>query len=355
MTNKIENKTERILYLDILRIISIFAMMLLHICANKWHDFPVTSFRWQTLNVYECFTRFCVPVFIMISGALFLSKNRDISISKIYRHNLLRLVTAFIFWSLLYTLSINVVIPSVRGMEIDTSVVFKDFVTGHYHMWFIYTIIGLYILTPIFTAITSNKKTEEYFLILAFIFNSVLPLIQFSDTGRFIFETLENLNFKTVTGYGMYYVLGHYLHTYKPSKKKLNALYILAPVLLLTTIIVTAIRSLYLNLPVWDFYDFLLFNNFIYSAALFCFFKYNLKTDSVSDKIKTAVIRLSNLCFGMYLCHDFFIIAFRTIGLTADTFTPVLSVPAIAILVFILSGIAAFIISKIPVLNKYIM
>lgn len=61
----------RVLYLDLLRIFCIFSMMLLHVCAIPWYSVPVSSFAWQVLNVYDSSVRFCVPVFVMISGVFF--------------------------------------------------------------------------------------------------------------------------------------------------------------------------------------------------------------------------------------------------------------------------------------------
>ena len=64
----------RILYFDFLRIFATFAVMVLHVAGQNWNGTSVPSFEWQTFNLFHSITRFGVPIFVMISGALFLNK-----------------------------------------------------------------------------------------------------------------------------------------------------------------------------------------------------------------------------------------------------------------------------------------
>ena len=64
----------RILYFDFLRIFATLAVMVLHVAAQNWYGTSVPSFEWQTFNFFHSVTRFGVPIFVMISGALFLNK-----------------------------------------------------------------------------------------------------------------------------------------------------------------------------------------------------------------------------------------------------------------------------------------
>ena len=69
--NKKDNFAKRVTYLDLLRVIAIFSMMMLHVCAAQFDKIEIASFSWQVLNVYDGIVRFCVPVFVMISGVFF--------------------------------------------------------------------------------------------------------------------------------------------------------------------------------------------------------------------------------------------------------------------------------------------
>ena len=89
MENKKLNVDNRILYLDVLRIVASFAVMLGHASAQNWYRSNIDSFEWQVFNFYGSMLRWSVPVFAMISGVLFLEGRRNI------KKHILRIVTAF--------------------------------------------------------------------------------------------------------------------------------------------------------------------------------------------------------------------------------------------------------------------
>ena len=65
-------RTGRVEYFGVLRVVAILAVLVLHTAAKQWYVLPVDSAGWQTLNVFDSAARFCVPIFFMVSGALFL-------------------------------------------------------------------------------------------------------------------------------------------------------------------------------------------------------------------------------------------------------------------------------------------
>ena len=84
-------------YIDILRIIACFSVIMLHASAQAWYSLPVDSFGFKVANSYDALFRFGVPVFVMISGALFLAPEKEPDVKKLYRHNILRLAILYIF------------------------------------------------------------------------------------------------------------------------------------------------------------------------------------------------------------------------------------------------------------------
>lgn len=68
-----QNLTDRIVYYDFLRIISMFAVIVLHTAGERWSKVEVHSLAWNSFNFYDSIVRWAVPVFTMISGALFLA------------------------------------------------------------------------------------------------------------------------------------------------------------------------------------------------------------------------------------------------------------------------------------------
>ena len=84
---------QRTIYFDYLRVLATFAVMILHISAQNWGACDVQSFDWQVFNFFDSIVRWSVPIFVMISGALFL--NRDIPLKKIYTSAKRRKVSHF--------------------------------------------------------------------------------------------------------------------------------------------------------------------------------------------------------------------------------------------------------------------
>ena len=72
----------RIEYFDGLRAFATIAVIMLHVCAANWYTWPVTVSSWITCSFYDSVVRWCVPCFIMISGALFLDKK--INLKRLY-------------------------------------------------------------------------------------------------------------------------------------------------------------------------------------------------------------------------------------------------------------------------------
>ena len=92
----------RVDYFDALRVLATLAVIVLHLSAQHWADIDVSSRAWFAFNLYDSAVRWAVPVFVMISGALLLSGTQRLS--DILKKNVLRLVTAFLFWSAAYAL-----------------------------------------------------------------------------------------------------------------------------------------------------------------------------------------------------------------------------------------------------------
>ena len=106
-----KNNNSRKYYLDILKIISCIAVIVLHTCSKDMKLVSPFSNRYQVLNFFDSVARFAVPIFVMVSGALFLDRNKKIDTKKLYTKNILRLVIAYIFWSIMYGLFMYFIFP----------------------------------------------------------------------------------------------------------------------------------------------------------------------------------------------------------------------------------------------------
>ncbi len=352
-------KKERIVYLDVLRIIAIFAVILLHVSALEWNNTSPNTFNWQIYNIYDSIVRFCVPVFIMISGALFLDDSREIKIKKLYKHNILRLIIAFVFWSLCYA-SFNLFYDIVfNKVSVDRSLFINfinEFLYGHYHLNFLFIIGGLYLIVPLLRKISIDKKMCEYFILLSFIFCYMVNIISYIPIiNDFVIAIQEKMNINFVLGYTGYFVIGHYLHKYnlRPNTKKI--IYLLAILSIIGTIVISSIWAVKTGVQNQKLYGYLLPNTFFVSVAVFTFIKEKVNKIQFKEKSLKMIQKIAYLTFGIYLVHDFLNIILPKIGISPIMFNPIFAIPIMSVIVFVCSLLITLIISKIKILNKYVI
>lgn len=326
-------------WIDFLKAISAFAVILLHVSVPLQLDFSNEG-RWEVGMIYNSISRFCVPVFVMISGVLLLSKTEELSVFLKKRFS--RLLFPFIFWSLIYLLiNIN------YGLNTKEIILFsvKQLRSGtQYHLWYIYMLIGLYLFIPILSrwSVNATKKEMAYFLgICLFLLLLDLP----------IFEKLfTRIDFRYFSGYIGYLVLGTFLHRYYNLKSRWIG-FLLFLLGIGSTLFLTYYFSVKTNIFVTTYYNFLSLNVAIASAGLFLWCK-DMVTEN--EYFKNAVGYVSRYSYGIYLSHVFIIIVFEKIGFTYLLFEPWIGVPAITTICFIFSLLLTVFLSKIPLIGKYI-
>lgn len=183
-----EKDEKRIIWLDFVKFIAIFMMIAVHCTDNVTP--AERSEPWYNLwgSFYGSFMRPAIPLFVMVTGALLLPVEQNIS--AFYKKRLTRLLVPFIIWSLLYNL-----FPWITGLLGFSPTIINDFfawaepdqsLSGALHhiamipfnfsmlavqMWYVYLLIGLYLYMPIFSAWVKQAsiKEQKVFLVLWFV------------------------------------------------------------------------------------------------------------------------------------------------------------------------------------------
>lgn len=335
---------KRIVYIELLRIISCFSVVLLHVCGQFFNDYSAESVQWKEINIIDSMTRWSVPVFVMISGAVLLG--RKYSAEKI-RKSILRFAGIYVVWALVYA-----IYEFACGSRLKD--VFSTVVLGDTHMWFIPMIAGLYLLIPLLDKIVENKRLTEYFIALALFFAVIIPTIinALSEVNLFIGKTantlLENIGLKFVAGYTLYFVLGKYLDSNEIGTKFRKFIYCVSLFGFVLTFGIPLLLSSDNNLVVWA-YDNMSFNVFVQAVAIFILVKavFNGKT------INALYNEIALNSFGIYLVHLIIIKALsgfwdlRQAGVW--TFAYILFS---SVIVFIISNIIVSLIRRIPIIRK---
>lgn len=357
---ELTNQPNRTLYFDILRILATFAVILLHSCSEFWEENNFNT-DWNVRNIYDSAVRWCVPIFVMISGALFLNPEKHISIKKLYTKNTVRIIVAFFLWSTIYS-AYNFFINNDHNLIGFALNIFY----GPFHFWFLYMIIGVYITIPILRQIAQNKTATKYFLIMAFVFTFILPL-SLSITSKLLptiisnggsivsllYHYFESLDLALFAGYSGYFLLGYYLNANKC--KYTNLIYTIG-ILSFIAIVGGTVLSFYIFGEFKDFlYKYLTPFVLFEAIAVFLFVKNLTPRIKFSTKAINMITKISNMCFGIYLVHILVLWLLSHYGISTNKFSTIISIPTISILVFAISLFISSCLYKIPFCRKYMM
>lgn len=350
-----DSSQTRILSFDILRIIAIFAVIWLHFSCQRFYiSFP--SAEWEIRNVYDSMVRWGVPVFVMISGALFLDSKKKLCIKKLYTKNILRIICAFLFWSSIYMLYDFL----TTNRQITFGGVISIVVKGPFHLWFLKMLLGLYIVAPILKVIANNKRIEIYFLLLALITTFLLPWffkllgIININISNLLNGFYEKMDINIALGYTGYFMLGHYLRNKTINASTRTIIYILGWISWICVIVLTHFKSFHSNRADIFFYDNL--SIFTLAEAIAIFTLINHKFKNYKSKYSPIIVKISNLTFGIYLIHILILnVFYNSFGIDSHTLGVHLGVPLLSIITFTFSLALTWIIYKIPYASRFVI
>lgn len=348
------NLQTRTKYFDYLRIFACLAVVMLHTSGAWFLHAELGTGSWWIALVLDVSTRWAVPIFIMISGALFLEKN--IENSKLYGKYILRLVTAFVFWSFIYAI-ITDPHANIKGLIVNV-------LYGHYHMWFLYMLIGLYMTVPILRKVVVDIKLTKYFLVLAFVFGAFLPhmldvfqvIPALRQVGEIFSIILDKLQIHMFVGSIGYFVAGYYLNNITISQKARKCLYILGAGGFAVSVLLTKWACSVRQEPSELFMSGLAFPVMLFTIAIFVWAKYELGKAELSDSVNRIVVYMSKCSFGVYLVHALILnIVMRTIRFNTTPIATLVLIICISTGVFLSSMIISVVLHQIPLLKKYIV
>lgn len=268
----------RIIYLDVIRIVAILLVVACHCFGNVLDVSP------KLISLLTYIEMPCIGLFLAISGALVLPVKQ--STGSFLKKRLKKIVIPTFFWSLTYLILSN-------NLTIGNLVLGIFHPVGSGILWFVYTIIGLYLVSPIISP-WLEKVSQKVLLVYLFIWAITLcfPIIDnWINTDKSYAGWAYYLS-----GYIGYYILGFYLRKYD-IKLKLAALLYFA---LLCIMIVFKIKFTQIELYSESWY----LSIFGASGVLFywAFLKY-ITDKYIPCRLNAYLVVISNLVFGIYFIH----------------------------------------------------
>jgi surface polysaccharide O-acyltransferase-like enzyme len=353
MENQLTAK-QQLGWINNLRFIALPAVIILHCSSPLLGGYgKVPHGEWLAADFYNALTRFAVPVFVMITGALLLG--RDEEIVTFLKKRLSRVIVPFLFWSLVYIAYsyYNEDIAYTGNMHITINQVLHQLKTGsQYHLWYVYMLIGLYLIIPILAKfiIKATEKEQLYFLALW------LLVMLFGQPYMARYNPSVDVHY--FSGYIGYLVLGYYLANKTFSSKYFAVT--MAALFAVTVLIITVGTSLlfdhYKGISTL-LYEPLSWPIVILSAAMFLtirFTKFTVPAWMIA--VRDFVGRYN---YGLYLAHALVLTLLDNPDLTGfslsyKSFNPFFSIPLTALVCLVLSLLLVYIINKVPFVGKYI-
>ena len=212
-----------IYYFDYLRIFAFFSVIYMHTAAGLLRN--GINADWYVANIFTSLAFMAVPLFFMMSGYLLMTSKKTHDLTVLFKHRLPRLVAPFIFWSLAgifcyLFLKGNL---SVKSILITMADSLNNPV--YIHMWYMYTLIALYLISPFLITIVENldSRTHKFLFALIVIINLLAmskAIVPMPYKKLFIWDIFMELQF--FNGHICAFFLGYYLG--KSDKKVNNAL-----------------------------------------------------------------------------------------------------------------------------------
>lgn len=258
--------------IDILRIFAFVFIVMLH-TLNRQYGLTVWMSGYAVISIG-------VNLFIMISGYLLLDRTE--TVKEFFRKRFFSILPLFIIFNIIYIYFYNHSFITIKKISAP-------------HFWYIYMILGLYLLTPWLRKVLQYAEKETFYVvILWFLCNVLNPYMQF-----FRFPKIPFSHFP-ITGFIGYYILGYYLKKYRYKLEKIPFIRVIG--VYITGFLISVLSTKYVLVTtgnrISDFFDKNSLGTFFMSVSFFIFWiKFNFKN-------RNKVIRMiSDSTYFAYLIH----------------------------------------------------
>lgn len=180
MTNGLSGPRKQ--FLDVLRVLATCAVVLMHVLtgATDVTDASIVpEYRSLLLSVMDLVT-WCVPIFLLISGYLFLNPERTLTYPVMIKKYCRRIALAILLFGVPYAASELVVTERTFRIRMIPEAL-KMTLMGHTwsHMWYLYLILFLYLITPLLKKVLRVLPVWGVVAMMAVIFlgSSVAPFL----------------------------------------------------------------------------------------------------------------------------------------------------------------------------------
>jgi len=286
----------------------------------------------------------CVPIFVLISGYLFLNPDRDISFRRMVTKYCRRILLALFLFGVPYAcMELVLAEHSFTVGMVSKGVLMVCTGKSWAHMWYLYMILVLYFSTPFLKWILQRTPRWSLYGVLAFLGlgSSILPFL------KKLFDWEQMIVLPDGGIYLFYYLCGY---LFVVTDKKCREGKMSVGIITLLCLFVGVMCS-----RVFGDYSVQMAFNYPFTVVLSLLLM-KLACGRKQVKESVAITRISGLCFGIYLVHPVFLnVIYKLFGISLLDFPIWFSLSGIFLTVLVMSGIVAWVLYQIPLLRKYVL
>ncbi len=331
--------------IDLVKVFAILGVLIIHTCS---YEASIGSFDWYSGLFWGSVSRASVPLFLMASGAMMLSK--DYTAKKLFTKNIPRILAAMFFWAICYkalhlymadNLTKNTFLYGVKEVFLFNQ---------EFHFYYLHIILIVYLFLPITRIIVKNatKKQLQYLLwvwfFLAILMPTAMPYKPLNMMGiRGLWPI--SLTYASV-GYG---ILGYYIKKY-PIPKLISLVLVFAGFSVI--FFGTSYMSQKHNILYEHFFSGVGIGACTLAVGIFGFLnRVNVKK-RCTEKV---VVGISKASFCIYLVHIFFLVIMKDNGITAELWPQIISIPALTLVNMAVCFAVYELLSRLPILKNWII
>ena len=340
---------ERQKFLDVLRVAATCAVVLLHTVTGVKDTTDMSQYPMENKVFLAVIDLVCwsVPLFIMISGYLFLDPEREISFSRMVSKYCRRILLALFLFGVPYAwLELLMTERTFRPEMIGEGIMMVLRGQSWSHMWYLYLIFFLYLLTPALRWLLRRLPlwVVQGIWAVLLVCCSILPFLKRLSV---LPETFPMLPDNII--YFFYYISG-YLFVIRSRREK--------PFWPCLPLLAAALAVGMAGSRIWGGYTMQMAYDYPFTVLLaLALFGTGLSYWQRQTKKNTEFWGIaSSLSFGVYLIHPVFLnISYKLLGITPLSFSIWLSLPLFFLCTLLLAAAVVWALRKIPVLCKYVL
>jgi surface polysaccharide O-acyltransferase-like enzyme len=337
-------------WIDAARVAAILAVITIHVTSALELN-RALPFSWWYGNVLDSASRWSVPLFVMISGALLLHSDVADDPPAFYRRRLSRILPPLIAWSAIYLLYGHAVANTPKTLGDAVSLVIQG--RPYFHLYFLYLITGLYLVAPFLRPVV--RLPDQRVLGMAVLFFLVLGMV---DDTIIIWGRSGGANAATrFLPYIGYFLAGAWLTRLSQTKGRMVAAGSVAILGILATAVGTDLLVEHLGFGQGLYlYEYLSVTTVPTTLAIFALF---LWSAPLMDRIAARVPRgwlsvVAGSTLGIYVIHPLVMQGLGKLGLGARAFFVPLAVPAFVVATFVASLVIVLALRRVPVVRRLV-